>query len=153
MEEFSLYRYQDDRIKARVMAKLGFFYEPNLLELDGEIRGERVTSDGTIETVNAETAMALFSAKTLGAMLGQKAQLERADLTGFVEVGVKRHLLSTDYAEFISKDQTVRSSRPVRVEGPGRVFTGEDGFLYRLTDETLDMPGQVKGVIKLDEDL
>lgn len=151
MDEFSLYRYQGQKIKARVMAKFGYFYEPNLVELDGEIRGERLNIDGTVETVNAETATALFSAKTLGSMLGQKVELERADLTSFVEVGVKNHLMSTDFAEFIGKDQTVRSTRPVRVEGPGRVFTGEEGFVYRLNDETLDMTGQVKGVVKLDE--
>jgi hypothetical protein len=150
MEDFSIYRYEAATIRSRLMAKLGHFYEPNVVELDGEVRAERRTLDG-VETATAETATAIFNAKSLRSMMGQKLQLDKAELAGFVEVGVKRHLLSTDYAEFINKDSIVRSSRPVRVEGPGRVFTGDEGFVYSLSNETLDMPGQVKGVVKLDE--
>lgn len=150
MEDFFVFRYRDGKLNSRVTAKLGLFFEPNILEIEGEIRAERYNRL-LLETLAAESARATFDAKTLGVMMSQKVNLDRAELSGFVEVGVKNHLLSTDHAEYSNHDQIVRSSRPVRVDGPGRVFMGEEGFIYSLATETLEMPGVVKGEIKLDE--
>ena len=152
LEDFTVYRYEGNVLKSKLTARLGHFYEPNVVELDGEIRGERLTNEGDKETVGAESATAYFKATSLTKMLDQNqpTELDRAELTGFVEVGVKEHLLTTDYAEYINSEKLVRSLRPVRVEGPGRVFTGEDGFTYDLLTQVLDMQGQVKGDIELD---
>jgi LPS export ABC transporter protein LptC len=151
MEDFIVFRYAGDVLKARVMARLGHFYEPNVVELDGEIRGERVSGDG-FETLGAESATAYFNATSLSKMMSD-AQLDRAELAGFVEVGTKEHLLTTDYAEYINATKMVRSVRPVRVEGPNRVFNGDDGFSYSVDDQTLEMFGLVKGVMTLEEGL
>lgn len=142
-EDFILYRYRLDALTSRLSARIGHFYEPNIIELDGEIRGERLTNDGR-ETVSSESATAYFKAPTLSKMMAE-TDLDRAELTGFVEVGVKEHSLSTDYAEYIAADDLVRSPKPVRVQGPNRAFTGEEGFTYGLGDETLKMFGIVKG--------
>lgn len=150
MEDFVVYRYSGDVLTGKLTARLGHFYEPNIVELDGEIRGERQTNDG-VETIGAESATGYFKATNLTTMLHQKTELDRAELTGFVEVGVKDHLLTTDYAEYINAEKLVRSLRPVRVEGPNRVFSGEDGFTYRLKTQALEMQGTVKGVVTLDE--
>ena len=151
LEDFVVYRYAGDALKARIMARLGHFYEPNVVELDGEIRAERLTDDGH-ETLGAESATAYFNATSLSRMMSD-AQLDRAELAGFVEVGIKDHLLTTDYAEYINATKMVRSVRPVRVEGLRRVFTGEDGFTYDLATQMLEMFGTVKGVMTVDEDL
>lgn len=151
MEDFIVYRYTGDALRARIRARLGHFYEPNVVELDGEIRGEQVTSDGH-ETLGAESATAYFNATSLSKMMSD-AQLDRAELAGFVEVGTKDHLLTTDYAEYINTTKMVRSVRPVRVEGPNRVFNGDDGFAYSVDDDTLEMFGTVKGVMTLEEGL
>jgi hypothetical protein len=153
LEDFTLFRYERDVLKAKLTARLGHFYEPNVVELDGEIRGERINAQGERETVGAESATAYFKAASLTKMLDQSqpTELDRAELTGFVEVGLKDHLLTTDYAEYINHDKLVRSLRPVRVEGPGRVFTGDDGFTYSLLTQVLDMQGQVKGDVTLDQ--
>ena len=154
LEDFTIFRYEDNILKSKLTARLGHFYEPNVVELDGEIRGERLTPEGDRETVGAESATAYFRATSLSKMMDQNqpTELDRAELTGFVEVGVKDHLLTTDYAEYINSEKLVRSLRPVRVEGPGRVFTGEDGFTYNLLTQVLDMQGQVKGDITVDHD-
>lgn len=150
IEDFYVFRYRRATLSSRLTAKLGLFFEPNVLEIEGEIRAGRY-NQGRFETLSAESARATFDAKTLGVMMSQKVDLNHADLSGFVEVGVKNHVLSTDHAEFSKDDQIVRSTRPVRVDGPGRVFMGEDGFSYSLVTETLEMPGVVKGELKIDE--
>ena len=149
VEDFTFYRYEGSALKSRLSARLGHFYEPNVLELDGEIKGERLLN-GERQTVNAESATGYFKAATLTKMMSD-TELDRAELTGFVEVGVKDHLLSTDYAEYLTTGSLVRSLRPVRVEGPGRVFTGDDGFNYNLQSEALEMLGQVRGMFVPDK--
>jgi LPS export ABC transporter protein LptC len=150
MEDFVMYRYAGDRLVGKLAARLGHFYEPNLIELDGEIRGERLTPEG-IETAGAESATAYFKATSLTAMMREKTELDRAEFTGFVEVGVKEHLLTTDYAEYLNDQRLIRSLRPVRVEGPGRIFSGDEGFTYSLVSQVLEMQGSVKGVVTLNE--
>ncbi len=142
-EDFTFYRYTGEALTGRLSARLGHFYEPNVVELDGEIKGERLTADGH-ETVSAESATTYFKATTLSKMMAE-TELDRSELTGFVEVGVKDHALSTDYAEYLATENIVRSLRPVRVQGPSRVFTGDEGFTYGLNDETLQMYGTVRG--------
>lgn len=144
LEDFTLYRYKGDALKSRLSARLGHFYEPNVLELDGEIRGERLLENNDRETVSAESATGYFKAASLSKMMSD-TDLDRAELTGFVEVGVKDHLLSTDYAEYLAADNLVRSLRPVQVAGPSRIFAGDEGFTYNLITQALEMFGQVKG--------
>ena len=151
LEDFVLYRYEHDVLKSRLSARLGHFYEPNVVELDGEIHGDRLTDTGEKESLGAESATAYFKAATLSKMLDQSTELDRAELTGFVEVGVKEHILTTDYAEYLNSEKLVRSGRPVRVEGPGRVFMGDAGFTYSLEDEVLKMQGPIKGMVTLEK--
>src|SRR5262249_53239600 len=132
-------------------ARLGHFYEPNIAELDGEVHGERLTPEGDRESVSAESATGYFKTTSLMKMMDQTAELDRAELTGFVEVGVKDHLLTTDYAEYLNTERLVRSLRPVRVEGPGRVFMGDEGFTYSLESQVLTIPGPVRGDVTIDE--
>lgn len=150
LEDFSLYRYEGESLVAKLTARLGHFYDPNILELDGEIRGERINDEGERETLAAESATAYMKSNSLMKLVDQKTELDRAELNGFVEVGLKEHLLSTDYAEFLNDDKMVRSRRPVRVEGPGRVFIGDEGFKYELENQVLEMQGPVKGVVSID---
>jgi LPS export ABC transporter protein LptC len=149
LEDFVAIRYEGGTQVGRLTARLGHFFDPNVMELDGEVKAVRLRADGN-ETLSTESATAYFRAASVTAMMDQKTELDRAELTGFVEVGMRDHLLSTDYAEYRQKDQTVRSSRPVRVEGPARVFSGEEGFTYDVAKQALSMPGPIKGVIAVD---
>lgn len=150
LEDFVMYRYKGASIQAQLAGRLGQFYEPNLVELEGDVKAERGQGD-TLEYIAAENATAYLESATMSKIMTQSAKLVRAELSSFVELGVKNHVLSTDYAEYLHQDQLVRSSRPVRVEGPGRIFTGDEGFVYTLANETLEMPGTVKGVMTLEE--
>ena len=123
LEDFVVYKYTGRKLDAQLTARLGHFFEPNQIELNGEIKGSRTTDKGT-EIFSAEAMMAYFEADDINSMLGD-APLKLAELTGFVEVGVKEHLLTTDYAEYKAEKKVVASKRPVRVEGIGRVFTAK----------------------------
>jgi len=146
LEDFIVYRYKDKTLNAKISGRLGHFFEPNQIELNGEIKGIRMTPKGT-ETFGAEAVMGYFEAQDINEML-DGAELELAELTGFVEVGMRDHVLTTDFAEYRAQKGVVSSTRPVRVEGPGRVFTGEDGFVYNLESQSLDIMGHVEGVVK-----
>jgi hypothetical protein len=149
LEEFVAYRYDGDRLKTKITAHLGEFFEPNVVVLEGEVKASRFKDQDDLEELRAESATAYFKPSSLTKMLdpGQVNELERAELSGFVEVALQEHLIITDYAEFIGHEKSVRSARPVRVEGPGRTFLGESGFLYNLVSQTLTMPGKVKGEV------
>ena len=149
MEDFTYYRYSGERLKSRLSSRQGRFYEPNRVELEGEVRSRRY-NDGGLETVSCEAATTYFKAKSLAQMMGDTA-LDRAELMGFVEVLVKEHLLSTDYAEYLSDEDLIWSSRPVRLDGPSGIFEGDGGFFYRLEAQTLDLNGGVRGVVQPDE--
>ena len=150
LEDFVVFRYEGDIQTGRIMARSGQFFEPNIVELDGDVHGEQITKDG-LETMNAESATGYYNATSLTSVMEQKTQLSRAELSGFVEVGVADHVLVTDYAQYIHREHDVKSTRPVRVEGPNRVFTGDEGFTYDLKSQTLKMTGPVKGVVAIEK--
>lgn len=150
LEDFVAYKYEGSRLDAKLSGKLANFYEPNLVEIDGDIRGERATSEDK-EFFSAETASAFFKAESLTGLMEKNVELDRAEVSGFVEFGVKGHVLTTDYAELLNDQQQIRSNRPVRVEGIDRMFAGEEGFTYDLKKESLYMPGRVKGVVQIEE--
>jgi len=150
LEDFVAYRYEGARLDAKLSGKLANFYEPNLVEIDGDIKGERATLDGN-QFFSAETASAYFKAGSLSGLMERSVELDRIELSGFVEVGLSSHVLTTDFAELLNDRQVIRSNRPVRVEGEGRVFAGEDGFTYDLKQSSLFMPGLVKGVVEFEE--
>lgn len=144
LEEFTVYRYRNgDELEGQLSARLGQVFEPNIVELDGEIRGEK-RKNGEAQTFEAETATMFFDAKSLNKMM-EGTQLVKADLNGFIEVGLKDHLLSTDYALYTAATDVLSSKRPVRVDGHNQVLTAEDGFVYSITKETLSLLGLVKG--------
>lgn len=150
LEDFTAFRFKGEVMTGKLMARQGHIFEPNIVELDGEVRGERLLADGTRQMASAESSTGYFKSTSLMNMVNQTAELDRAELTGFVEFNAKGHLLTTDYAEYINKDKMVRSIRPVRIEGAGRVFIGEEGFTYDLLAQILTMTGNIKGDLKME---
>ena len=147
-EDFTLYRYSDDVMESKMGAKLAELYEPNRLELDGDVFAQKLGLPER-QALNSESATILFNSKGLTGMT-EGAKLVSAEVSGFVEVNFKEHVITTDYAKFVAKDNIIKSSRPVRVDGAGRVFATEDGFNYNLTKESLNLIGLVKGQLRPD---
>lgn len=150
LEEFSMLRYEDGALEGKISARMGHFVEPNIIELEGDVQAERV-NENSKESMRADAASVYLKATGLSTILNQETELDRAEFTGLVQVGIRDHILTTDYAEFLSKGRIVRSPRPVRVDGPSRYFAGDDGFTYDLTSQILEMKGQVRGVTTVNE--
>jgi hypothetical protein len=150
LEDFVIYRFDKQRQTAKLTARLGQIFEPNRVELAGEIRSQRVRGQD-IEFLSAESAIGTFDQEDLLTFSTREpATLRRAEFSSFVEVGVQGYLLSTDYAEFKGKQQLIESSRPVRLEGKKRIVTGDNGFRYNLTSQAIEMNGPIEGSALLD---
>lgn len=150
IQGFTTLNYEDGALVSKLSAKKGRYIEPNMMDLEGDVKGERY-SDTSKETMRSDQATVYLRTTSLSNLMSQEAELDRAELTGFVQVGFKDHILSTDYAEYIQRENVIRSSKPVQVNGPLRYFESESGFAYSLTTEMLEMTGRVKGVTTVEE--
>src|SRR4051812_45714801 len=83
LEDFAVYRYDGEALVAKLTSRLGHFYEPNVVELDGEVRGERINDEGERETLSAESATGYMKSNSLTKLMDQNTELDRAELNGF----------------------------------------------------------------------
>jgi LPS export ABC transporter protein LptC len=157
LEDFTVTNYEDGQVTEKMSAKLGVFVEPNIIELSGDVLGERTpeekqqVSDITKkEMIRSDHATIYLRATSLNMLLSQTAELDRSELTGHVQVGFKDHTLTTDYAEYLQDQKVIQSPKKVKVLGPNRSFEGEEGFVYSLDQEILEIKGIVKGVTTLE---
>ena len=149
LEDFIVYQYHNDKLTNHFTARLGHLFEPNIVELYGEISGIEYKKNGETETFGAESAVGYYNARTLSEMF-EESELKRAEFSGFVEIEMGTNLLSTDFAEYLAEARLIRSDRPVRFEGPGRVFSGQEGFAYLIDNQTMKMNGPITGDVKSD---
>ena len=145
LEDFVLYRYTGAVVNGKLTARLGHLLEPNIVELYGEVKGER-TGERGVERVTAESAVAYLKSNSISELV-KTNEVVRAEMKGFVNVDFDEHKLSTDYAEYWHDRQEIASNRPVKVDGPNRVIKGDQGFLYQLSDSTLEVFGKVSGQV------
>ncbi len=150
VDEFTSYRFNDAELVGSVSAKMGQFVEPNSLELKGDFRAQRLIN-GKYESLRSERATAFFDTDSLGKMMSG-TDLVRSELKEKVVVDYKRHILKTDYAEYFANRDTIVSERPVRIDGPKRWMTGDQGFQIDLTNENLEVFGLIKGVFTPDDE-
>jgi len=145
LADFTYFRYENGVLTTTLSSRLGYLNEPNSVELFGNIKAINHKSTET-EVIKAETGIAYFQSDSLGRLL-DKSELDRAELKGSVEIDFHDHTLTTDYVEFISKDRIAQSSKPTRIDGPNRWFTGQNGFHYDLNKEELSFMGPIEGAV------
>ena len=145
LEDFVFYRYKGQAVNANFSAKLGLFYEPNIVEMHGNLHGEQYRR-GKLETLRSEIGHAIFSSNSLNALM-RDGTLVRAYVEDNVIMELDGNLLKTEQAEYIASRQILRSHRAIRVIGPSRVFDGDDGFTYDVDREVLTMSGLIQGVV------
>lgn len=157
IEDFTINIYEDGQLTEKMSAKLGVFVEPNIIELSGDVHGEKVADAKAQlaqsvqkETIRADQATVYLRATSLSMLLNQAAELDRSELTGFVQVGFKEHILTTEYAEYIQSQRLIQSPKRVKVDGPNRSFEGEEGFVYSFEQEQLEIKGKVRGVTSIE---
>lgn len=151
VDDFSFYRYDGHQIQATFSAKLAHFVEPNIIETYASIRGVRYRQSRT-ETLRCEAAQAEFNADSMGDLLDrEQVEINKAEVEDQVRIGMGEYLLQTEYAQYSGPTQLLSSEEPVMVDGPKRHFVGEQGFVYDMKKESLQMPGKVRGVVIPDE--
>ncbi|MFK7823894.1 MAG: LPS export ABC transporter periplasmic protein LptC [Oligoflexales bacterium] len=146
MDDFHLRRYEGQLQHSSLTAAHGAFLAPNKVELSGSIEGWKLSNEKK-QVVRAYEATAYFQSDNLEELMKQ-AELERATLSGFVEIDYSDHLLQTEEAEYTTRDEKIAGTQFVRVDGPNRWFTGKEGFRLFLKEEVLDVYGKVRGMHK-----
>ena len=149
MDDFHLRRYERQLQHSSVTAAYGAFLAPNKVELSGSVEAWKL-NNGKRQIVRAHKAIAYFQSDSLEELMRQ-AELERAKMTGFVEIDYSDHLLQTEEAEYTARDEKIAGTEFVRVDGPSRWFTGKDGFRLFVKEEILDVFGKVRGMLKPDD--
>lgn len=149
LEEFIIRRYEGETQLSQMKADYGDFRAPNVVELKSGLSGWQL-NHGKKQTMKAERGVAWFDASSLSELLEGNKRVDHAFLRDRVQIRFQEHLLVTEEAQYITKESLITGQMPVRVTGPGRWFTGKDGFRYDLNDETFNVYGKVRGMVRPD---
>ena len=143
IEEFVLKRYHSGSMELKLVSNLGVFIAPNLVEFSENVEGLR-KSHQKWQSIKSQVAFARFNSENLIGVV-EEADLSSVVLKGSVEIEHADHVLRTEAAEYSKAQDKIFGDRFVRVEGPSRWFTGENGFRLFLESELLDVFGKIKG--------
>ncbi len=144
LENFSVHRYESGKQVSLVSGKQAQLFDPNVLEVEGDVYAERFRPDGRIETARSERATAFFSAEALSQVLGG-AELDRVVFETNVQILVRDMLLETNSASYLAGNQTLESEEPVEMKSSRRHSYGDSGFLYEMNRQKLKMTGNISG--------
>lgn len=145
LEEFTVFRYEQHKIQQTISAKLGYFQEPNILELYGNIRGFKHTEKR--EYFSADSSITYFESRGLSQLL-RRAAVIKTEVEGQVRTGIDGNELTTEYAEYIAPQNLLRTDLPVVVDGPKGRFNGDKGFEYFINDGIMNIRGPMTGVLQ-----
>ena len=148
LDDFSFYRYSGPTLISNFSAKLGHFFEPNIIEVYAAVRGVRY-NDNQVETLRCEAGSAILAANSMNELFRQKdVGIVRSEIEEQVRIGIGENIVRTDYAQYLANEDLVFSREPVEVDGPNRKFYGDKGFRYQIKSETLEVQGNVRGEFK-----
>jgi lipopolysaccharide export system protein LptC len=146
LDDFEFFKYQDDQIVEVFSSRTAKLYEPNRAEFFAEVSGRRINR-GAVEIVKADMVTAFFESSSLSELLGRKADLQMAVAEDNVRLHLGKDVLFTDHVEYNSKDELLRSDKPIRISGEGRKMIGQKGFLYNHKTGNIEVLGPVSGVV------
>ena len=148
LEDFTIYRYANNRLISTLAGQMGSFVEPNVIDISGNIRGIRHDS-AKKEFLLAQSAEAhLKSVGVIQMMNG--ADLDYAIFQKDVRVGWDKTTIKTEYAKYTADRDILDSDIPVAIETPSANFYGENGFEYDVEKGNIIIQGPIKGVISGD---
>lgn len=149
LQNFSFYRYQDQKIDGHLEAESGALLPTNVIEIRGNIVGMRVRN-GQEDRARAQSALVYLSDGNLSPDVAA-AEVEVVHLKDSVTVNVGRDLLRTEYAKYEASSNVISSDKPVHVDGQGYRVTGADGFDYSIDRHVLQVLGKIVGVVDSNE--
>lgn len=145
---FIVRKYRMSSAEARFDAGLAVFKAPNMVHLTNRIKGWQDMT-GQRRVASANHAVAYFETANLIEML-ERAKLNKVDMGGGVLLGFSGHKVTTQNAEYFVGKNLVRGDALVKVLGPKRWFTGQNGFRLSLKEEKLDVYGKIRGSVASD---
>ena len=145
LEDFTIYRYANNRLISTLSGRMGAFVEPNIIDVSGDIRGIRHDSEKK-EYLLAQSAEGhLKSFGVIQMMNG--ADLDYATFQKDVRVGWDTTTVKTEDAKYTADRDVLESDIPVVIETPTAHFNGENGFEYDVEKGDMTVQGPIKGVI------
>lgn len=144
LEQFHLRQYLGKQQVSDLQAIYADFSAPNKANVSGDISGWQLR-DNERESLRAQSLVAYFDSRNLTDLI-DAGQLRSASLRGFVAFSFRGHTLYTDEANYDPVSKRISGEDPVRVVGPKRWMQGENGFMVKMDEQSLEMFGQVKGV-------
>lgn len=146
IKDFTIFQYDSHTLKRTTSGKLGYFLEPNTLEVFGDIRALQHNSEKH-EYLFADSMIAYFNSQGISNLM-KDSSISTMELENNVNLGTSRNLLKTEYAKYSAKTKTLTSDLPVRVENSSGQVDGEAGFEYHTESEKLVIFGPMKGVLQ-----
>ncbi len=146
LEDFTLHRYRDHRVLSTLTGRIANFMDPNLLEMYGNLRGLRYDTVNR-EYFSSESAAIYFASAGVMQLL-QNSNIVRADIENDVKVGSQDKLLKTQYAQYFSQKNLLRSDVPVVFIAPDSILKGSSGFEYNLNTEDVVLFGPIEGTLQ-----
>ena len=148
LKDFTMYRYQGARVEATVSGQNAFFFEPNILEMYGNLNGVRTSQEkGKREFVRAQASVTLFESRGIVQMT-QSSDIEKSSLENDVAVGFDEKTIFTQHAEYTSKPQRLYSDLPVELRSRDGNLKSETGFEYLVEEKLLQLHGPIRGKLQ-----
>jgi len=148
LEDFTVYRYEGHKATATLSGKVAHFIEPNILEMFGNIRGMRYNSKAK-EHIKADSSSTTFHSRGVVELM-KDSRVVKSELEGGVQFGFHDTILFSDFAEYITASEVLRSDMPVVIRSPQGNLKGKSGFRYNVTEELVEVYGPLQGTLQSD---
>ncbi len=148
VEDFVIYKYEDHRVISSLSGKLGSFYDPNTLEILGDVKGMEHNKQKNKE-FSSESLTLHFVSKGLS-VLTRDNRIDFAEIENQVRLGYDGITIFTDYAKYLNDEKRLASSLPVRIQGPKFDVMGTKGFEFLGTTNDLKVFGPMEGKLSAD---
>jgi LPS export ABC transporter protein LptC len=145
LDQMTAVKYRESTPVQNLKADLVQFFEPNLIELFGNIDIKRFKSSGT-ESAKSQIAKAeLNSRSTADLFTRTDSQLEKATIERQISLKIGEYTLQSELVHYSAQAGDVYSKEKVKVVGVDRSMEGIGGFKYNMNKGDLTLSGPVRG--------
>lgn len=145
LDQMSAIKYTGSTPTQNIRADLVQFFEPNLIELFGNIDMKRFKST-KVETARSQIAKAeLTSSSTKDLFTRSDNQLKHATLERQITLQIEEYKLESELVHYLAKSGDIYSKEKVKVAGVDRSMEGNGGFRYNMNKGDLTLLGPVRG--------
>ena len=149
LEDFVVYKYENQKIISSLSGKSASFYDPSTLELIGDVICAEHSKEKN-KSFSAESATLHFSSKGLSDLV-KDSRIESAEVENQVRFNYDDLVVYTDYAKYLEREAILSSDFPVRIQNSKLDFMGSKGFVYSIKSHDLKVFGPLEGTLSADK--